>query len=63
LIDWINSFNDPYCLLVNSLADLADGIALCHLVGLIVCTQPAYYQQPFTKPYEELVATELDKIK
>ena len=38
LIDWINSFNDPYCLLVNSFSDLADGIALCHLVGFIVCS-------------------------
>ena len=25
LIDWVNSFNDPYCLLVNSLNDLRDG--------------------------------------
>ena len=25
LIDWVNSFNDPYCLLVNSLNDLKDG--------------------------------------
>ena len=25
LIDWINSFNDPYCLLVNSFDDLKDG--------------------------------------
>eukprot|EP00347_Sterkiella_histriomuscorum_P018003 403347156 len=38
LIDWVNSFNDPYCLLVNSLNDLKDGIALCHLVGFITCT-------------------------
>jgi hypothetical protein len=34
----VNSFNDPYCLLVNSFSDLTDGIALCHLVGLIVCS-------------------------
>ena len=50
LIDWVNSFNDPYCLLVNSLVDLNDGkhnnlpmisyigVALCHLVGFISCT-------------------------
>jgi len=38
LIDWINSFNDPYCLLVNSFRDLRDGIALCHLVGYIACS-------------------------
>lgn len=63
LVDWVNSFNDPYCLLVNSMSDLTDGIGLCHLVGLIVCTQQDYYQQPLSKPYLELVATELDKIK
>lgn len=48
LIDWVNSFNDPYCLLVNSIIDLTDGklhlikplgIALCHLVGFVACTQ------------------------
>ena len=25
LIDWVNSFNDPYCLLINSINDLKDG--------------------------------------
>lgn len=25
LIDWVNSFNDPYCLLVNGVEDLRDG--------------------------------------
>jgi len=39
LVDWANSFNDPYCLLVNSFQDLQDGIALCHLVGYIACSQ------------------------
>lgn len=39
LVDWVNSFNDPYCLLVNSFHDLRDGIALCHLVGYIACSQ------------------------
>lgn len=38
LIDWINSFNDPYCLLINQMNDLTDGIALCHLVGYIACS-------------------------
>ena len=38
LIDWLNSFNDPYCLLVNSLDDLKDGIAFCHVVALIACS-------------------------
>jgi hypothetical protein len=38
LIDWVNAFNDPYCLLVNSLDDLRDGIAFCHLVGFIACS-------------------------
>ena len=33
LIDWLNSFNDPYCLLINSLDDLKDGIAFCHVVA------------------------------
>ena len=38
LIDWVNSHNDPYCLLVNTFKDMWDGIALCHLVGIIVCS-------------------------
>lgn len=48
LIDWVNSFNDPHCLLVSSLNDLKDGnlclnlthlgIAFCHLVGFIACS-------------------------
>ena len=25
MIDWINSFNDPYCILINSLEELRDG--------------------------------------
>jgi hypothetical protein len=38
VIDWINSFNDSHCLLVSSFSDLVDGVALCHLVGMIVCS-------------------------
>jgi hypothetical protein len=38
LIDWVNSYNDPYCLLVTTYRDLLDGIALCHLVAMIVCS-------------------------
>lgn len=30
LIDWVNSFNDPYCLLVNSVNDLKDGKNIPH---------------------------------
>ena len=37
LIDWVNAFNDPYCLLANSISDFRDGIILCHLVGHIAC--------------------------
>ena len=37
LIDWVNSFNDPYCLLVSQFEDFSDGITLCHLVSLVVC--------------------------
>jgi len=37
LIDWVNSFNDPYCLLANSIGDFRDGIILCHLVANIAC--------------------------
>ena len=33
LIDWVNSFDDPHCLLISSFNDFNDGIALCHLVS------------------------------
>ena len=38
LIDWVNSFSDSHCLLVSTYRDLLDGIALCHLVSMIVCS-------------------------
>jgi len=39
LIDWVNSFNEPSCLLVSSFQDLRDGVALCHLVAEVACNQ------------------------
>ncbi|CDW89619.1 UNKNOWN [Stylonychia lemnae] len=68
LIDWVNSFNDPYCLLVNSLNDLRDGIAFCHLVGLITCTpsdqekirQLVYYDASSNGNNEDLIAQNMD---
>jgi hypothetical protein len=39
LIDWINSFDDPHCVLVSKLPqDLSNGVILSHLVGNVVCT-------------------------
>ena len=58
LIDWINSFNDPYCLLVNSFSDLIDGIALCHLVGIIVCS-PSDQEKIKQLVYYEAVSKDL----
>jgi hypothetical protein len=58
LIDWINSFNDPYCLLVNSFGDLTDGIALCHLVGFIVCS-PSDQEKIKQLVYYEALSKEL----
>jgi hypothetical protein len=40
LVDWVNSFDDSYCVLVNALPDdLRNGIVLSHLVGYIVCCE------------------------
>ena len=40
LMDWVNSFDDPYCVLVSSVPeDLANGIVLSHVVGFIACSQ------------------------
>jgi hypothetical protein len=39
LIDWVNSINDPYCLLANCVTDLQDGVVLCHLVCMACCNQ------------------------
>lgn len=40
LVDWINSFDDSYCVLVNHLPDdISDGVVLSHLVGYLVCSQ------------------------
>lgn len=39
LIDWINSFDDPYCVLVSRLPeDLMNGVVISHLVGFISCS-------------------------
>ena len=39
LMDWINSFDDPYCVLVSSLPeDLLNGVVLSHIVGFIACS-------------------------
>lgn len=40
LIDWINSFGDPFLALVSKIPqDLENGIVLSHLVGYIVCSE------------------------
>lgn len=40
LIDWINSFDDAYCVLVCQLPDdMQDGVVVSHLVGNIACSQ------------------------
>ena len=39
IIDWVNSFNDPSCLLVSNWCDFRDGIALCHLVAMVGCNE------------------------
>ena len=39
LIDWVNSFSDPSCLIVSGFADLHDGVALCHLVAQVACNE------------------------
>ena len=38
MIDWINQFDEPTCLLVNSYEDLMNGVALCHMVSKLTCT-------------------------
>ena len=38
VIDWVNQFNNQYCLLVCSKEDFQSGVALCHLVGQVVCS-------------------------
>jgi len=39
LIDWINSFDDPFCVIVSQLPqDLLNGVVLSHLVGYIACS-------------------------
>jgi hypothetical protein len=39
LIDWINSFDDSFCVLVSVLPeDLKNGVIISHLVGYIVCS-------------------------
>lgn len=39
-IDWLNSFDDSYLVLVSKLPhDLADGIVLSHLVGIVTCSE------------------------
>ena len=62
LIDWVNSFDDPNCLLVSSFDDLKDGIALCHLVGLIVCNESDCEQMKQLIHYEG-INFELDETK
>ena len=62
LVDWINSFDDPNCLLVSSFDDLRDGIAICHLVGLIVCNESDCEQMKQLIHYES-VNVELDDTK
>ena len=52
LIDWVNSFNDPYCLLVTTYRDLLDGVALCHLVAIIVCSPEDQLQMKVLINYE-----------
>lgn len=40
LVDWVNQFDDSYCVLVNTLPDdLWDGIVLSHVVGYTVCCE------------------------
>ena len=39
MIDWINSFDDPFLVLVSRIPqDLMNGVVLSHLVGYIACT-------------------------
>jgi len=39
MVDWINSFDDPYLVLVSGLPlDLLNGVTLSHLVGYIACS-------------------------
>ena len=33
LIDWINTIDEPSCLLVNDIDDLRDGSVLCDIVS------------------------------
>ena len=40
LVDWINSFDDSYLVLVSNIPqDLESGVVLSHLVGQVACTQ------------------------
>jgi hypothetical protein len=52
LIDWVNSHNDPYCLLVSSFQDMLDGVALCHLVAMIVCSPEDQIQMKILINYD-----------
>jgi hypothetical protein len=52
VIDWVNSFNDSHCLLVSAFADLVDGVALCHLVGMIVCSPEDQLQMKLLINYD-----------
>ena len=35
LIDWVNSIDMPSCLLVSTIEDLRDGIALCDIYSYL----------------------------
>lgn len=35
MIYWVNSFNNPYCLLASSSIDFKDGIIFCELLGIL----------------------------
>jgi len=39
MINWINQFEEPSCLLVNQVSDLSTGVALCHIVANITCSE------------------------
>jgi hypothetical protein len=44
MIDWINQFDEPACLLVSTYEDLLDGVALCHLVAKLCCSDQEQHQ-------------------
>jgi len=54
IVDWINSINDPYCLLVNSLWDLEDGVVLCHLVAQSCCNEEDSFKMRQLVNYDNL---------